>query len=190
MWLSRNKGVLGVIGHNGAGKSTLLRLICGLGRPTTGHISRMGQVGALLELGSGFQPDLTGRQNLITGGLLSGLTRQQVKARQDEIIAFSELEEFIDQPVRTYSSGMYSRLAFSTAINFDPDFLVIDEVLTVGDARFQAKCLERLNAFRKAGKGFVLVSHDLDQTKPCDEVCPRRGKMVIHGNPESDQLLP
>ena len=146
---------LGIIGHNGAGKSTLLRLVCGLGRPTTGKIRHIGHLGSLLELGSGFNPEMSGRENLITGGILGGLTRRQVKASQDEIIAFAELEEFIDQPVRTYSTGMYLRLAFATAIHFDPDFLVIDEVLAVGDSRFQEKCQKRLKDFRVAGKSLI-----------------------------------
>jgi ABC-type polysaccharide/polyol phosphate transport system ATPase subunit len=151
---------LGIIGHNGAGKSTLLRLLCGLGRPTKGHINRIGHVSGLLDLGKGFHPDMTGRENLMTGGILSGLTSRQVRARQEEIIAFAELEEFIDQPVRTYSSGMYLRLAFSTAMSFDPDVLIIDEVLAVGDQRFKKKCIERLDAFRASGKTLILTSHD------------------------------
>jgi lipopolysaccharide transport system ATP-binding protein len=178
---------LGLIGHNGAGKSTLLRLVCGLGRPTTGRIQRRGHMGSMLELGSGFNPELTGRENLITGGILSGLTRRQIKAGQDEIISFAELEEFIDQPVRTYSSGMYLRLAFATAIHFDPDFLVIDEVLAVGDSRFQQKCRDRLNSFRAAGKSFILVSHDIEQVRSmCDEVLVlEEGRVMMHGDPES-----
>jgi lipopolysaccharide transport system ATP-binding protein len=177
---------LAIIGHNGAGKSTLLRLICGLGRPTSGKIRCAGHIGSLLELGSGFHPEMSGRENLMTGGILSGLTKHQVRAKEDEIIAFAELEEFIDQPVRTYSTGMYMRLAFATAVNFDPDFLVIDEVLAVGDSRFQAKCLDRLNAFRKAGKAFVFVSHDLDQVRGlCDEVLVlEEGRVVMHADPE------
>jgi lipopolysaccharide transport system ATP-binding protein len=179
--------VLGIIGHNGAGKSTLLRLICGLGRPTSGRVMRAGSVGALLELGSGFHPEMTGRENLMTGGILSGLTKREVRAKEDEIIAFAELEEFIDQPVRTYSSGMYMRLAFAAAVNFDPDFLVIDEVLAVGDDRFQSRCLERINTFRKGGKGLVLVSHNLEQVRGlCDEVVVlEEGRVAIHADPES-----
>ena len=178
---------LGIIGHNGAGKSTLLRLVCGLGRPTTGRIRRQGHMGSLLELGSGFNPELTGRENLITGGILSGLTRRQTKASQDEIISFAELEEFIDQPVRTYSTGMYLRLAFATATHFNPDFLVIDEVLAVGDSRFQQKCRDRLNTFRKAGKSLILVSHDIEQVRSmCDEVLViEEGRSVMQGEPES-----
>ena len=130
----------------------LLRLLCGLGRPTTGRIDHHGRISALLELGSGLHLDMTGRENIMTAGILNGLTKNQVLAKQDEIIAFSELEEFIDQPIRTYSTGMYLRLAFSAAIQFDPDILMIDEVLAVGDSRFQGKCLDRLYAFQRAGK--------------------------------------
>lgn len=179
--------VLGIVGHNGAGKSTLLRLLCGLGMPTTGRIRCTGQVSGLLELGSGFHPDMTGRENLMTGGILSGLTRRQVLAMQQEIIAFAELEEFIDQPVRTYSSGMYLRLAFAAAVQFDPDVLIIDEVLAVGDSRFQKKCLERLASFRAADKTTILTSHDSGQIRNlCDEVLVlEEGRLVMQGEPES-----
>ncbi|MDQ7786432.1 MAG: ABC transporter ATP-binding protein [Thermodesulfovibrionales bacterium] len=179
--------VLGLIGHNGAGKSTLLRLLCGLGKPTQGHFYRQGNIGSLLELGSGFHPDMTGRENLMTGGILCGLTKRQVKAVGDDIIHFAELEEFIDQPVRTYSSGMYLRLAFSTAIHFDPDYLIIDEVLAVGDSRFQQKCLDRLKAFRAAGKSLIIASHDLEQVRGlCNEVIVlEEGRVVMQGEPES-----
>ena len=178
---------LGIIGHNGAGKSTLLRLVCGLGRPTTGKIRYWGQLGSLLELGSGFQSEMTGRENLLTGGILGGLSRREVEAIQDDIIAFAELEEFIDQPVRTYSSGMYLRLAFATVTHFDPDFLVIDEQLAVGDSRFRQKCLDRLKSFRKAGKSLLIVSHDLDQIRAsCDEVLVlEEGRILMRGDPES-----
>jgi len=186
--LSLEQGrVLGIIGHNGAGKSTLLRLLCGLGSPTTGRIRRIRSFGSLLELGSGFHPDMTGRENLLTGGILCGLTKRQVKAVENEIIHFAELEEFIDQPTRTYSSGMYLRLAFATAIQFNPDFLIIDEVLAVGDSRFQQKCLDRLKAFRKAGKSLIFASHDLEQVRSlCNEVIVlEEGRVVMQGEPES-----
>jgi lipopolysaccharide transport system ATP-binding protein len=185
---SLEKGrVLGIIGHNGAGKSTLLRLISGLGKPTSGRIHCAGNIGSLLELGTGFHPDMTGRENLITGGILSGFTRREAKERQEEVIAFAELEEFIDQPVRTYSSGMYLRLAFSTAIHFDPDVLVVDEVLAVGDTRFQQKCSEKLKTFRRAGKSLILVSHDLEQIRSLsDEVLVlEEGRLVMQNDPES-----
>jgi lipopolysaccharide transport system ATP-binding protein len=178
---------VGIIGHNGAGKSTMLRLLCGLGRPTTGRIRLEGRVSGLLDLGSGFHPDMTGRENIMTGGLLSGLTKREVLAQQDEIIAFAELEEFIDEPVRTYSSGMYLRLAFATALHFDPEILVIDEVLAVGDIRFQRKCIERLAAFRAAGKTLIMASHVPDQVRAlCDEVLVlEEGQLVMQSDPES-----
>jgi lipopolysaccharide transport system ATP-binding protein len=178
---------LGIIGHNGAGKSTLLRLLCGLGRPTSGRIIRDGYVSGLLELGSGLDPEMTGRENIMTAGILNGLTKRQVLEQRDEIIAFSELEDFIDQTVRTYSSGMFVRLAFSTAIHFDPDVLMIDEVLAVGDSRFQQKCLDRLQAFRKEGKTLVIVSHSTDLIRSlCDEVMVlEEGRVAAQGDPES-----
>ena len=186
--ISLEKGrSLGIIGHNGAGKSTLLRLVCGLGRPTMGTIRYWGQIGSLLELGSGFQPEMTGRENLLTGGILGGLSRREVEAIQDEIIAFAELEEFIDQPVRTYSSGMYLRLAFATITHFNPDFLIIDELLAVGDSRFHQKCLDRPKSFRAAGKSLLIVSHDLDQIRAsCDEVVVlEEGRILMRGDPET-----
>jgi lipopolysaccharide transport system ATP-binding protein len=179
--------VLGIIGHNGAGKSTLLRLLCGLGRPSSGRVRREGFVSGLLELGGGFHPDLTGRENILTAGLLNGLTKRQVRAAEEEIIAFAELEQFIEQPMRTYSSGMYLRLAFAVAMHFNPDVLILDEVLAVGDARFQQKCLDRLASFRKAGKTLILTSHDSAQVQSlCDEVLVlEEGRVVMQGDPES-----
>ncbi|HEU5097490.1 MAG TPA: ABC transporter ATP-binding protein [Roseiflexaceae bacterium] len=178
---------LGIIGHNGAGKSTLLRLLCGLGRPNSGTIKVAGQISGLLDLGSGFHADMTGRENIMTGGLLTGFTRREIQAQQDEIITFAELEEAIDQPVRTYSSGMYVRLAFATAMQFDPDIMVIDEVLMVGDSRFQQKCLKRMDAFRAAGKTLILTSHVPDQIRSlCDEVLVLEdGQVAMHGDPDS-----
>lgn len=178
---------IGLIGHNGAGKSTLLRLLSGLGRPTAGQIRRPLNIGSLLDLGSGFNLEMSGRENLMTGGILSGLTRREVHEREDDIISFSELEEFIDQPVRTYSSGMYVRLALASTIYFDPDFLMIDEVLAVGDARFQKKCLERLSAYRSREKSLIIASHDLEQIRQlCDDVLVlEEGRVAMYGDPES-----
>jgi len=177
---------LGIMGQNGAGKSTLLRLLCGLGKPTSGRIHKRGQVSGLLELGAGFHPDMTGRENLITGGILNGFSSSEIRARSDEIIEFAELEEFIDIPVRNYSSGMYTRLAFAVETNFDPDILIVDEVLTVGDSRFQKKCIDKLQTFRKAGKTFIIISHDTDQIRTvCDEVLVLdQGRLVMKGGPE------
>jgi len=162
---------IGIIGNNGAGKSTLLRLLSGLGRPTRGHIRRNGRTSTLLELGAGFSPDLTGRSNVLIGGLVSGLTRREVAARFTEIVDFAELWDYIDAPMRTYSSGMYMRLAFATAINLDPDIVIVDEVLAVGDLRYQRKCFNRLMDLKHAGKTIIVVSHDMGQIETlCDEV--------------------
>jgi len=176
---------LGIIGHNGAGKSTLLRLLCGITLPTGGRVTRVGLVSGLLELGGGFQFDCTGRQNLMTAGLLTGLTAAEIRARQDEIVAFAELEKVIDRPVRTYSSGMFLRLAFAAAVHFEPAILVVDEVLAVGDVRFQQKCLDRIQAFRNAGKTLVLTSHSREQIKLlCDDVLVLdEGRLVMRGAP-------
>jgi lipopolysaccharide transport system ATP-binding protein len=156
---------IALLGRNGAGKSTLLRLVCGLARPTTGTCRVEGAVAALLELGAGFHPQLTGRENLYVAGVVSGLRRREVAARFDEIVAFAEIRQFIDQPLRTYSTGMKMRLAFSVAIHTEPDILVIDEVLAVGDAAFQAKCADRIHAFLRRGKSLLLVSHNLDHVR-------------------------
>jgi lipopolysaccharide transport system ATP-binding protein len=164
--------MVGIIGGNGAGKSTLLRLIAGLSRPDTGDIRVNGHLAALLELGAGFHPDLSGRENMYTSAIVSGLTKQELDGGlAEQIVAFAELEEFIDNPLRTYSAGMAMRLAFAIAIHVSPDILLIDEVLAVGDLRFQQKCLERIDAFRDQGKTIILVSHDLSSIELlCDEV--------------------
>src|SRR5262249_64647 len=172
-------------GHNDAGNSTLLRLLCGMSLPTRGRVRRGGPVSALLELGGGFHLDGSGRQNLMTAGLLTGLTAAEVRARHDDIVAFAELEDVIDRPVRTYSSGMFVRLAFAAAVPFDPSISVIDEVLAVGDARFQQKCLARIKAFREAGKTLVLTSHVPEQIKSlCDDVLVLdEGRLVLRAPP-------
>jgi len=153
--------VLGIIGPNGAGKSTLLRLIAGIYRPTTGRIMVDGRMSALLNLGLGFHPELSGRENITISGLASGLSHSEVKRAFDDIVEFAELEEFIDAPVRTYSSGMYMRLAFSVAVNVNPDILLLDEVLSVGDSNFAEKSRRRIEDFKKKGKTILFVSHDL-----------------------------
>ena len=156
----RRGETVGVIGRNGSGKSTLLQIICGTLTPTTGTLEVNGRISALLELGSGFNPDFTGRENVYLNGAIHGLSSAQVDARFDEIAAFADIGEFIDQPVKTYSSGMYARLAFSSAIFVDPDILVIDEILAVGDAPFQAKCIQAFHRLRDRGCTILLVSHD------------------------------
>jgi ABC-type polysaccharide/polyol phosphate transport system ATPase subunit len=157
-----NKGeTLGIIGSNGAGKSTLLSLLAGTKFPTEGKVSVQGTVASLLELGAGFHPELTGRENVMLYGAVMGLRRRQIEQRFDAIVEFAELQDFIDQPVKHYSSGMYVRLGFSVAIEVDPDILLIDEVLAVGDAGFQRKCLERIREFKRQGKTLLIISHDL-----------------------------
>ncbi|WP_426753022.1 ABC transporter ATP-binding protein [Myxococcus sp. Y35] len=152
---------VGVIGRNGSGKSTLLKLITGIYTPTSGSLEINGRISALLDLGAGFHPDFSGRENILINGIILGMTRAEVRARMDEIIAFSELGEFIDEPVRTYSSGMYMRLAFAVATHVDPDILIIDEILAVGDEHFSKKSLAKMMDFKRQGKTIVLVTHDL-----------------------------
>ncbi|MFH0994564.1 MAG: ABC transporter ATP-binding protein [Pseudomonadota bacterium] len=152
---------LGIIGENGAGKSTLLKLLAGTTQPSSGRLARNGRIAALLELGAGFNPEFSGRTNIHLNAALLGLTEKEIRNREDSIIAFSELEGDIDRPVKTYSSGMHVRLAFSIATSVDPDVLIVDEALAVGDQRFSQKCIERMAGFRKAGKTIILCSHSL-----------------------------
>ncbi|MCS7240952.1 MAG: ABC transporter ATP-binding protein [Candidatus Bipolaricaulota bacterium] len=178
--------VLGIIGPNGSGKSTLLRLIAGIYRPTSGRIIVNGRVSALLSLGLGFHPELSGRENIIIGGLAMGLSRREIAYRMDEIIDFAELRDFIDAPVRTYSSGMYMRLAFSVAVNVDPDILLLDEVLAVGDAAFAEKSRARMDEFKKQGKTILLVTHDLPTVKSwCHQALwLNKGEVCALGDPK------
>lgn len=160
---------LGVIGRNGSGKSTLLQVICGILRPTGGLVETAGRISALLELGAGFNPQFTGRENAWFSGQLMGLSPAEIKARMPEIEIFADIGEFFDQPVRTYSSGMFVRLAFACAISVDPDILIIDEALAVGDARFQQRCFRKFREFQEAGKTIVFVTHDMNAIcKYCD----------------------
>ena len=177
--------VAGLVGHNGCGKSTLLKLMTKIIYPDRGKIEIKGKISSLLELGAGFHPDMTGRENIYTNASIFGLTKKEIDARLDDIINFSELEEFIDSPVRTYSSGMYMRLAFSVAINVDADILLIDEILAVGDARFQAKCFNKMLELKKRGITIVIVSHDLGSI---ERLCNRavwieNGKIRDEGTP-------
>src|SRR6185369_15136250 len=160
---------LGLVGHNGAGKSTALKLMTRILEPTSGHVAMNGRVAALLELGSGFHPDLSGRENVFLNGSLLGFSRRDMLARLPGIVDFAEIGDFIDLEVKHYSSGMYTRLAFAVATSVDPDILITDEVLAVGDEAFQRKCIERIYRFRQTGKTIVFVSHGLDVVRQlCD----------------------
>ncbi len=162
---------LGIIGDNGAGKSTLLKLIAGTVQPTSGIIEMNGRVAALLELGAGFHPEFSGRQNIYLNASLLGISQEEIKQKENEIIAFAELEQFIDRPVRTYSSGMYVRLGFSIATMVDPDILIIDEALSVGDMAFQKKCLKRMNRFKEQGRTMLFCSHSMYHVQElCEKV--------------------
>ena len=172
--------MLGLLGRNGAGKTTLLRLVGGVGVPDEGGVEVRGRVGALLELGAGFHPELTGRENVWVGGVASGLSRREVRERFDAIVAFAELEAFIDDPLRTYSSGMQMRLAFSVATSVAADVLLVDEVLAVGDLPFRARCSERISELRAGGCAVILVSHDPEQIRSlCDEALHIEGGRVV-----------
>jgi lipopolysaccharide transport system ATP-binding protein len=168
----------GLIGHNGSGKSTLLKLIAGIHRPTSGTITANGRVSAMLELGAGFHPELSGRDNIYLNGSILGLTRRQITAAMDDIVEFSGIGDFIDVPVKVYSSGMYVRLGFSIAANLDPELLIIDEIVAVGDEEFQRRCFDRLYELRRKGTTIVFVSHSLPLIQTlCDRVA-----WLEHGN--------
>jgi lipopolysaccharide transport system ATP-binding protein len=178
---------VGIIGSNGAGKSTILKLISRIIEPTSGQLEAHGKVGALLELGAGFHPDLTGRENIYLNGSILGLSRAEIRQKMDDIIAFAELDPFVDAPVKLYSSGMYMRLGFSVAMHTSPEILLVDEVLAVGDAAFQRKCLEQIRRLWQAGVTILLVSHDLSSVR---RVCQRaiwleKGEVVADGAAEA-----
>lgn len=168
----------GLIGSNGSGKSTLLKCLAKIYYPEKGTITAQGKVAALLEVGSGFHPELSGRENIYLNGSILGMSRKEVTRKFDDIVAFSGVEQFIDQPVKNYSSGMYVRLGFSVAIHVDPDVLVVDEVLAVGDADFQEKCRQKFVEFKRAGKTVILVSHSMGQV---EEMCDHAA-WLSHGN--------
>lgn len=162
---------LGLVGGNGSGKSTLLKTLAKIYWPDEGDIEYFGRMSALLEVGSGFHPELTGRENIFLNGSILGMKRKEIEQRYEQIVEFSGVREFIDQPVKNYSSGMYVRLGFSVAIHVEPDILVVDEVLAVGDAAFQAQCFERFRELKRQGTTIILVSHDMDAVNSlCDEV--------------------
>ncbi len=180
---------VGIVGHNGSGKSTLLKCICGVLKPSVGQIRLRGSLAALLELGAGFQPELSGRDNVYLYGAMLGLSRRTVDAVFDEIVEFSEIAPFIDTQVKFYSSGMYVRLAFAVAVNVDPDILVVDEVLAVGDERFQAKCVDRIQRFQREGRTILLVTHNADQVRAlCDRAIVLDGGDLVADGPTHESL--
>ena len=170
-------GSLGLIGHNGSGKTTLLKIVAGILRPTSGIVRQRGRLAALLELGAGFHPELTGKENVYLNASFLGLSRKETDRAYDDVVAFAELEDFMDNQVKFYSSGMLVRLGFAVAVHVDPEVLLIDEVLAVGDEAFQAKCLDRIGKFRREGRTIVLVTHALDTVR---QICDR-AVMLHHG---------
>jgi lipopolysaccharide transport system ATP-binding protein len=182
----RRGDLVGVIGHNGAGKSTLLKILSRITRPSAGSVEIIGRVGSLLEVGTGFHPDLTGRENIYLNGAILGMRRVEIRKKFDEIVAFSELEKFVETPVKFYSSGMYVRLAFSVAAHLEPEILIMDEVLAVGDAAFQQKCLDKMRDIRLQGRTIFFVSHDLSAvTRLCKRVVLLEGgRVTAEGQPQ------
>ena len=167
-----SKRSLGIVGRNGAGKTTLLKILSRITDPTEGRLRLRGRVGSLLEVGTGFHPELTGRENIYLNGAILGMRRTEIRRKFDAIVEFSEIERFLDTPVKRYSSGMYIRLAFAVAAHLEPDILIVDEVLAVGDAAFQAKCLGRMNDVAREGRTVLFVSHNMGAiTKLCTRVC-------------------
>jgi ABC-2 type transport system ATP-binding protein len=178
--------MLGLIGRNGSGKSTLLKIVAGVYRPTAGRVEVRGSLAPLIELGAGFHHDLTGRENILLNGLLMGHSKRKMLEREERIIEFADIGDFIDAPVKQYSSGMYMRLAFSVATEMDPDILLMDEILAVGDAPFRQKCFERMQNFRQEGKTIMFVSHSMEQVA---ELCDRailieQGTIIADGQPD------
>lgn len=185
----RRGEVLGLVGSNGAGKSTLLKVVAKVLRPTEGRVRVWGKVAPLIDLGAGFELELTGRENAILNGTILGYSRAESEARLPATVAFAELEEFIDAPVRTYSSGMVARLAFSVATDVEPDVLVVDEVLSVGDAAFQKRCFQRIQNFRARGATILLVSHELETVSTmCDRVAWLDHGTLLRTGPPSEVL--
>jgi ABC-type polysaccharide/polyol phosphate transport system ATPase subunit len=183
-----NRGeVVGIVGRNGSGKSTILKLIAGVTAPSSGEVRVDGRVSPLIELGAGFHPDLTGRENIQMNASILGMSAKEIAARFDEIVDFAELREFVDTPVKRYSSGMYIRLGFAVAVHANPEILLVDEVLSVGDAYFQEKCLMRMNEFKRSGVTIVVVSHSMDLVREfCDRVLIiDHGRLLGDGPPEA-----
>ncbi len=179
--------MVGIVGRNGSGKSTILKIAAGVYSPTEGNVTTIGSIAPLIELGAGFHHELTGRENILLNGLLLGLSKRQIREREDNIIDFAELGDFIDSPVKQYSSGMYMRLAFSVAIEVDPDILIIDEILGVGDAGFREKCFQRILDFKADGKTILFVSHEAETVrKYCDRaLLMHNGRLLEQGRPDA-----
>ncbi len=179
--------VVGIIGKNGAGKSTLLKILSQITFPTTGEIEINGTVGSLLEIGTGFHQELTGRENIFLNGAILGIKKKEIIRKFDEIVKFADIENFLDTPVKYYSSGMYVRLAFSVAVHMDTDILIIDEVLSVGDVEFQKKCSEKIELIKKEkGRTIIIVSHNMEAIKKLCKTCIllEKGKIIKHGLPD------
>ena len=177
---------IGIIGRNGAGKSTLLKILSRIVKPTAGEVDIYGRLGSLLEIGTGFHPDLTGRENVYLNGAIIGMSRSETRRKFDEIVAFAEVEEFLDTPVKHYSSGMHMRLAFAVAAHFEPEILILDEVLAVGDAAFQQKCFHKMQEVIRGGRTIFFVSHDSSSVQ---RLCSRallieQGRLTYDGLPE------
>ncbi len=179
-----------VVGRNGAGKSTLLSLLARVYKPSSGEVEVRGRIAPLLELGAGFHPDLTGIENVFFNGIILGLTRQEIRQRMDEIVAFSELERHIDAPVRTYSSGMLARLGFSVAMHVDADVLLVDEVLAVGDFEFERKCFAKIDEFKAKGGTILFVSHEMPDVRRVATRCVWLKQGVIHAEGSPDEIIP
>jgi lipopolysaccharide transport system ATP-binding protein len=179
--------IVGIIGRNGAGKSTLLKILSRITSPTEGTVELHGRVGSLLEVGTGFHPELTGRENIYLSGSILGMKRREIDAKMDEIVKFSEIEKFLDTPVKRYSSGMYVRLAFAVAAHLEPEILLVDEVLAVGDAAFQKKCLGKMGEVSKEGRTVLFVSHNMNAVRTLCNSCIfiREGNVALRGDPES-----
>jgi ABC-type polysaccharide/polyol phosphate transport system ATPase subunit len=177
---------MGLVGRNGSGKSTALKLVAGITKPTTGSVNVRGRISALIELGAGFHPEISGRENVFINGIMLGLTKREIERRFDEIVEFAELKDFIDEPVKSYSSGMYMRLGFAVATHVDPDVLLVDEVLAVGDEGFTHKCLDKFGDFKRRGKTILLVTHSLNLVERfCDEaVWLDAGRKRAEGDPK------
>jgi lipopolysaccharide transport system ATP-binding protein len=183
----RRGEALGIIGRNGAGKSTLLKILSRITEPSTGRVTIKGRVASLLEVGTGFHPELTGRENIYLNGTILGMTRAEIKRKFDEIVAFAEVEKYLDTPVKRYSSGMYVRLAFAVAAHLEPEILVVDEVLAVGDAEFQKKCLGKMGAVAKAGRTVLFVSHNMTAISSlCEQaILLSKGRIAMQGEVQS-----